>query len=154
MKEIQGRASASVDARQEDCFSLLAAIDRYPEWNGELVREVQVLESDREGRPSTARAVLHVAQSPFGKGFELIVAARPEPPGRVHITRVPNEASDRERLDLVWRLHRNEPTTLIELDFRALVSFLPGFLPLGGVGDQIAQALVDAAASAVDSVRP
>ena len=39
-----------VDATPERCFEVVADIERYPEWVGDL-KEVHVLESDEEGRP-------------------------------------------------------------------------------------------------------
>lgn len=148
MKEIRGTARASVSAAQEDCFSLLAAVDRYPEWSGDLVREVHVLKLDGEGLPRTARAILRVAH----RSLELLVESHAEHPETVRLTRVPNEPSDQERLDLTWRLHQNG-RTVIAVDFHALVSFLPRLMPVGGVGDQIARGLVEAAAKAADPQR-
>ena len=69
MKSIDGHARSLVRATPAQCFPLLAAVDRYPEWNGELVREVTVLERDETGRPSTARLSIHVAQSRSARTF-------------------------------------------------------------------------------------
>jgi hypothetical protein len=63
MKSIEGRASAVVGSAVEDCFALLAAVDRYPCWNGELVREVEVLERDGEGHPARARRALNSSRN-------------------------------------------------------------------------------------------
>ncbi len=69
------------------CFSVLAAVERYPDWSGESIRAVTVLDRDPNGLPVRAHAVVHVAQSPFGKTFELDAAIRSEPPRAVHVSR-------------------------------------------------------------------
>src|SRR4030081_2868937 len=126
MKSIEGRASAVGASAMEDCFALLAAVDRYTCWNGELVREVEVLERDGEGHPARARMMIHVAQSPLAKDFEFSVAVRGEPLTVVSLTRLADKPSDRERLVIGWRL---EPVdgTRIELAFRAATALLPSF---------------------------
>jgi ribosome-associated toxin RatA of RatAB toxin-antitoxin module len=145
VKEIEGLASTLVAAPVEDCFSLLAAVDRYPAWNGELLRQVEVLEWEGDRRPAMARAMLHVAQSPFDKDFELVVAVRCEPPRTVSVIKVSGGPFHRERLALTWHLHPDAGTR-IELEFHATASFLPSLLPLFGVGDLIAGTLLQAAA--------
>ncbi len=87
-------------ASPQECFELLAAVDRYREWNGELMRELEVLQAE----PLHVRAVIYVKQSPFMKTFELCVAVRTEPPSCVYIDRIPNEPTDPEGLDLRWRV--------------------------------------------------
>jgi ribosome-associated toxin RatA of RatAB toxin-antitoxin module len=148
VKHIDGHASSLVAAPVEDCFALLAAVHRYPSWNVDLVREVDVLEWAGEDRPARAWARIHVAQSPFGKNFELVVAVRTEPSSAVYLTRLPNEPSDPEQLTLSWRLEQDAGTR-IALEFHATVSFLPRFLPQFGVGDLIADTLLDAAVRAL-----
>lgn len=149
MKSIDGRASASVHAGAEECFALLAAIHRYPAWTGELVREVQVLEWDGTDQPASARVTLHVARSPLVKDFELVVSVQATPIESVLLTRVPNEASDREELEIHWRLHPDGGTR-IEVSFHAVTPRVPSFVPLGGVGDEIADTLLHAAVKALD----
>src|SRR3981081_3204981 len=102
MKSIEGRASAVVASAVEDCFALLAAVDRYPGWNGELGREVEVLGRDGKGHPARARMMIHVAQSPLAKDFEFSVAVRAEPLTVVSLTRLADKPSDRERLVTCW----------------------------------------------------
>lgn len=150
MKQINGRASSVVAAPVENCFALLEAVHRYPTWNGDLVREVEVLEWDADGRPAGARAMIHVAQSPFAKNFELVVAVSAEPMTAVYLTRLPNAPSDPEQLVISWRLHPDAGTR-IELEFHATVSFLPRVVPLFGVGDLIADTLIDAAARTLNA---
>ena len=145
MKEIRGSASAVVPAPPDECYALLAAVDRYDEWNGELVRELEVLERD----PPRLRAVIYVKQSPFMKTFSLQAAVATEPPRAVHITRIPNEPGDHEAMRLVWRIAPADAGSRIELDFSAVTSFLPGFFPLGGVGNLIAGTLLESAVEAL-----
>jgi ribosome-associated toxin RatA of RatAB toxin-antitoxin module len=148
MKRIEGEASATVSASVAACFELFVAVDRYPVWGPELFREVEVLERAPDGRPATARAELHIAQSPFSKDFELVVAVAARPPNVVELTRIPNEPSDREGLEMTWKA-TGAAGTRIELGFEAIASFIPGFVPLPRVGDLIARTLVEAAAAAL-----
>lgn len=147
MKEIQGRARGALDAAPEDCFELVAAVEEYADWF-EFVREVEMLEAELDGTPGLARATLYVPQSPFGQDFELVVAVRTEPPGTVTLTRVPHDASDEDRLEVIWRVDGGDWTEL-ELEFDAAASFLPAFFPVGDVGDAIARAAIDAARAAL-----
>jgi hypothetical protein len=148
MKEFRGSGSALVRASTEESYALLAAVDRYAEWNGELVRELEVLQAE----PLRLRAVIYVKRAPFTKTLELRVAVRNAPPHTVHITRIPNEPTDPEGLELTWRVGSAAVGTRVELDFRAVASFVPGFLPLGGVGNLIAGKLLSSATDALGSV--
>ena len=148
MKELQGRAQGEVALAPEECFELLAAVERYPDWF-DVVREVEILEPERNGTPGTARAELHVAQSPFGTDFELVMTVETEPPVAVTLTRVPEGPDDPDRLELIWRV-RESGSTLLELEFDAAASFVPGFLPVGGAGDAIARAAIEAALAALE----
>ena len=148
MKEIRGGASAVVRARAEECFALLAAVDRYGGWNGELVGDLQVVERDSDEYPAKLRAVIHFKGSPFLKTLDLTVAVRAEPPRAVYITRIPNEPSDPERLQLLWRIEPDgsRSGTRIDLALLAVASFVPGFMPVGGIGDRVAGKLLRSAA--------
>ncbi|MBV9603846.1 MAG: SRPBCC family protein [Solirubrobacterales bacterium] len=147
MKELQGRASAELDVPARDCYELLAEVERYPEWF-EVVSVVEILEAERNGTPGLARAELHVPQSPFGTHFELFVAVRTERPGTITLTRVPDGVADEDRLELIWRVAGRRSTRL-ELEFDAAASFVPGFIPVGGAGDAIARAAIEAARAAL-----
>ncbi len=147
MKELQGRASAELDVPARKCFELLAAVEGYPDWF-EVVHAVQVLEAERNGNPGLARAELHVPQSPFGTHFELVVAVRTERRGTVTLTRVPDGETDEDRLEVTWRVQGRKSTKL-EVEFDAAASFVPGFIPVGGAGDAIAQAAIEAARAAL-----
>ncbi len=128
------------------CFSVLAVVERYPDWCGEFIRAVTVLDRDLAELPVRAHAIVHVAHSPFGKTFEFDAAVRSEPPRLVHLNRLPSGPSDSDRFSLSWSLHGENHGTRIALAFAAAVSFLPGLLPLPGVGDLIARTLLDAVA--------
>ena len=146
MKELQGSASTEVELPAEDCFALVASIDRYPAWF-EVIRAVEVLKRKRNGFPSLARVEVHVAQSPFGTDFELVMAIEAERPGAVQFTKLPAGPSDQDRLELSWRMRENGATE-IEFEFDAAVSFVPSYLPVGSAGDAIAQAILGAATTA------
>jgi ribosome-associated toxin RatA of RatAB toxin-antitoxin module len=147
VKEIQGRARDALDVPAEDCFELVAAVEDYPDWF-EFVSVVQMLEAELDGTPGLARATLHVPQSPFGQDFELLISVRTEPPWTVTLTRVPRDAGDEDRLEVIWRVD-GEDFTELELEFDAAASFVPAFFPLGDVGDAIARAAIDAARAAL-----
>ena len=153
MKEIRGNAEATVGAPAADCYALLAAVDRYPSWDSDLFREVEVLSRDAAGRVERAAVVLRLRQGPIGRDLELVVAVRGDPPDLVQITRLPNEPTDPERLTLTWRLQAGARTR-IELDFEASVSSLPAFVPLPRVGDQLARSVMDAAVGALEDRAP
>jgi len=145
MKQLDGHADAVVRAPVATCFSVLAAVERYPDWSGEFIRAVTVLDRDPGGLPVRAHVVVHVAQSPFGKTFEFDSAIRLEPPRAVHLSRLPSRPSDSDRFSLTWTLQTEGHGTRVALRFAASVSFLPGLLPLPGVGDLVARTLLDAA---------
>lgn len=146
MKHLDGRAGVVVTPPIATCFSLLEAVERYPRWCGEFIREVSSVERGDDGRPVQAHVVVHVAQSPFGKRFEFDARIRTEPPRAVDLSRLPSSADDRDRFSLSWSLAAEGDRTHVGLEFSAAVSFLPSVLPLPGVGDLIAGALLDAAA--------
>ena len=147
MKELRGRASAELEIDPDKCFELLATFERYPSWF-DVVREVEILEPERNGTPGMARAALYVPQSPFGQHFELVLTVRTEAPVAVTLTRVPEGPADPDRLELSWRV-TGEESARLDLEFDAAASFVPSFLPVGGAGDVIAQAALDAAREAL-----
>src|SRR6476646_9172478 len=131
-----------LDVPAKKCFEVLAAVELYPDWF-DVVSHVEVLEKERNGTPGLARAELYVPQSPFGTHFELIVSVRTERPATVMLTRVPDGAADPDRLELTWRVRGARSTELV-----------PGFIPVGGAGEAIAQAAIDAARDALASGSP
>ncbi len=54
MKHLHGAAQAAVGVPIEDCLALLAALDAYPSWYPDVVREVEVVEHDDDGLPLKA----------------------------------------------------------------------------------------------------
>jgi hypothetical protein len=144
MKQLTGTASADVAAPAEECLALFAAVDRYPAWYPDVVKSVDVLERDVSGQPSRVRTKLHLSQGPLSKDFDLLMAVTVHPPSTVSLARVPNEPSDEERFEVTW--HVDAPAhAQIRLDLRANLS-VPRFLPLGGIGDGVADGFVTAAA--------
>ncbi|HSC03535.1 MAG TPA: SRPBCC family protein [Solirubrobacteraceae bacterium] len=152
MKELQGWASVELDVPVKACFELLASIESYPDWF-EVVSAVEILENERNGTPGLARAELYVPQSPFGTHFELLVEVRTERTGAVTLTRVPDGVSDVDRLELAWRMQSGGSTRL-EFEFDAAASFVPSFVPVGGAGDAIARAAIEAARAALGAGLP
>jgi polyketide cyclase/dehydrase/lipid transport protein len=147
VKELRGHAVGSAAAPVEECFSLLEAIDGYPSWYPEVVREAQVVERDDRDRPTRARVTLHLSQGPLVKDFRLLMDIRAERPSTVRLTRVPNDPSDHEQFEVTWRLQPSAGTR-IELQLEANLS-VPRFLPLGGIGDALAGGFVAAAVKAL-----
>jgi ribosome-associated toxin RatA of RatAB toxin-antitoxin module len=148
VKELQGRARADLDVSPRDCFALLAAVERYPDWF-EVISHVEILEAERNGTPGLARAELHVPQSPFGQHFELFVAVQTEAPVAVTLTRVPDGPADQDRLELMWRLE-GAGSTRLEFEFDAAASFVPAFFPVGDAGEAIARGAIEAARAALN----
>lgn len=149
MKELTGSAVATTAAIPEACLSLLEAVDRYPSWHPEVVKEAEVLERDAEGHPTKARAKLHVERGPLTRDFDLVLAVSIDPSGTVKLSRIPHEPTDKEKFDVIWRVEGG-PTTRIRLELAANLD-VPRFIPLGGVGDSMAEGLVNAAARALGS---
>lgn len=132
-------------------MSLLQAVDRYPSWHPTVVREAEVLERDEHGQPTRVRTKLHVERGPLTKDFDLTMAVSVDPAGVVKLARISHGASDRERFDATWRVGQGEGAgSQIRLDLAANLS-IPGFLPVGGVGDSLAEGFVGAAVRALGS---
>ena len=147
MKELRGAAGTTVSATPAECMALLSALDRYPSWYPEVVRRVAVLESSDDGLPTRAETRLQVSHGPLVKEFNLIFAVRIEPPGIVELVRVPRGPQDREEFVVTWRLEDRGETGL-RVELRANLS-APRLLPLGGVGDAIAEGFLRAAVAAL-----
>jgi hypothetical protein len=128
-------------------MALLEAIDAYPTWCGEVVKEAAVLERDAGGHPARARTKLHVERGPLTRDFDLVMSVRVDPSGVIALSRIPHEASDDERFDVTWHVDGGQ-STRIRLDLAANLS-VPRLVPLGGVGDSMAQGLVSAATRAL-----
>ncbi len=142
VKEITGTASGVVAAPMERCFELLVAIDRYPEWHPEVVREVEIVERDGDGLPTRARAKLHVARGPLVRDFDLLMAIDAQRPRSVSLAKLASGSSE-QRFDVDWRL-RDGAGTRIELALRASLN-VSRLIPLGGIGDWMAAGFIAAA---------
>ena len=145
MKELRGTATALVPAPLERCLALVRAVDGYPSWYPDVVRSVEVVERDADGLPSRAQTKLHLTTGPLTKDFDLLMAVTFEPPATVKLAKVGGDA----KFEVLWRLQDGEKTRLtLELDANLDV---PRFLPLGGIGDSVAQGFVSAASAELTS---
>ncbi len=145
MKELHGSAATSVAARIERCIALFEAVDEYPSWYPEVVHEVEVLERDDGGHPTRVRTILHVARGPLVKDFHLVLAVASDHAREVRLTRVRDASSGAELFQATWRAG-DETGTRIRLDLAASLD-VPRFLPVGGIGDAMAEGFVAAAAN-------
>jgi hypothetical protein len=150
MKELIGSAVAATDASPERCLDFLEAIDAYPTWHPEVIKQAEVLERDAQGHPTKARCMLHVEHGPLKRDFNLVMAVRVDPSGTIELKRIPHQPTDPERFDVTWRVAGGNPRTRIRLDLAANLN-VPRVIPLGGVGDTLAQGMVSAAARALAS---
>jgi hypothetical protein len=147
MKELHGRASGVVSASVEDCLALFEAVDRYPIWYPDVVPEADVLERDDQGRPTVARANLHVSAGPLVRDFGLRLAVSRLPPATVRLKRIPHDRSDPEEFQVTWHVDEGQETRIrLELDANLSV---PRLVPLGGIGESMAQGFVSAAIRAL-----
>ncbi|MBV9000279.1 MAG: SRPBCC family protein [Solirubrobacterales bacterium] len=149
MKQLTGSATGTTAATPEQAFALLEAIDGYPSWYPEVIKEAEVLERDAQGRPTRARTKLHVERGPLTRDFNLRMSVTEDPIIMIKLSRIPNEPSDDERFDVTWRVEAGQPTR-IRLDLLADLS-VPRMVPLGGVGNALAQGMVSAATRALAS---
>lgn len=141
MKELRGTATALVPAPMAQCLALVAAVDEYPAWYPDVVRAVEVLERDAGGLPSRAQTELHLSVGPLTKDFDVLMAVTVVPPATVKLVKVGGNA----KFDVTWRLHNGDNTRLT-LDLDANLD-APRFLPLGGIGDSVAQGFISAASA-------
>lgn len=147
MKRLNGTADAAVHASPSACMALLEAVDRYPEWYPEVVRKVTVLVRDEGELPSKVEARLHVSRGPLSKDLELMLAVSSDEPLAVRLTRLPYDPADQEQFELVWRIEASSETR-IGLTLAANLD-LPRALPLGGVGEAMAEGFLAAAQRAL-----
>jgi hypothetical protein len=147
VKELRGSASGAVATPADDCVRFLAAVERYPSWHPEVVRKVEVLVRDGVGEPTRARALLHVAVGPLVKDFNLVLAVTAPDPQTVKLNRIPNHPGDEERFTVTWRVQEGARTR-ISLKVEASLS-VPRLVPVGGIGDGLAQGFVSAATKAL-----
>ena len=100
-----------------------------------------MVERDARGVPSRAQTKLHLSVGPVTKDFDLLMAVTVEPPATVKLAKVGGAA----KFDVIWRLSEGEQTR-IELDLDASLD-VPRFLPLGDVGNSVAQGFISAASA-------
>jgi hypothetical protein len=143
VKELAGSAETTVAATTEAAFALVAAVARYPAWHGDEVREVDVLAAGADGRPTRVRALLHVSVGPVAWDFDLVMDVNFREGEEVSLTRAREAASESERFDVVWRVKAGPPTHLA-IELTATLD-VPRLVPVGGVGDRLAQEFVEAA---------
>jgi ribosome-associated toxin RatA of RatAB toxin-antitoxin module len=145
-RQFHGEAAEVVAAPLEDCFALLAAVDRYPDWCPDIVRDVAVLDRGPDGRPSRVRMRMRIAQGALVREFDLFLAVVVEAPRTVKLTRVTDHPTNQE-FNATWLLLPAGSTRLaLQLDAKLRVPF---YIPAGGVGDAIAEGFVAAACRAL-----
>jgi ribosome-associated toxin RatA of RatAB toxin-antitoxin module len=148
MRKFHGEAAEVVAAPLQTCLALVAAVDHYPEWCPDVVRDVDVLERSADGQPSRVRMRMHIARGTLVREFDLFLATVVEPPGTVKLTRVTDHPTNQE-FDATWVLDPAASTRVaLRLDANLRV---PWYVPAGGVGDAIADGFVTAACRALSA---
>jgi Polyketide cyclase / dehydrase and lipid transport len=147
VKELTGHAERTTPASHAQCMALLEAVDGYPNWYPEVVKSVEVLERNDQGRPTKAQTKLHVQHGPITRDFDLTMDVQVDPAGVVRLSRIPHHGSDGEKFDVTWRVSGAGPSQ-IRLDLAANLN-VPRFLPLGDVGESMAAGFVNAATRAL-----
>lgn len=138
-------------APPEECFAVLAAVDRYPEWCPDVVRDVQVLDRDGRGEPRRVRMTVHVEWGVLEREFQLFLAVAVEPPRAVTLSRVTDHPTN-QAFTAGWRLEPADRTRIaLRLDAELRV---PAHIPADGIADKIAQAFVAAASRALSPSPP
>ena len=141
-REFHGQAAEVVAAPQAACLGLVAAVDRYPEWCPDVIREVEVLERASDGQPSRVRMTMRVARAGLVREFNLFLAVVVEPPANVKLTRFTDHPTNQE-FNATWTLEPAGSTRVaVELDAKLRV---PWYIRAGDIGDTIAEAFVSAA---------
>jgi hypothetical protein len=149
MKELHGSASAPTVASADRCIALLEAVDEYPSWYPDVVQEATVLERDARGRPTRVKSTLHVARGPLVKDFHLVLAVSSDGQREVKLVRLLEAGSGDEQFEAVWHVEQ-AVSARIALDLHASLD-VPRFLPIGGIGDSMAEGFVVAAANRLRS---
>jgi ribosome-associated toxin RatA of RatAB toxin-antitoxin module len=145
MKELRGSARTSVPATPERAVALFEAVDDYPSWYPDVVQEVTVLAREEDGRPSRVQTTLHVAKGPVTKDFHLVLAVVSDRRSEVKLSRIKQPGSGSEEFEATWHVTGSAGTE-IGLDLVASLD-VPRFLPVGGIGDAMAEGFVAAAAN-------
>jgi hypothetical protein len=141
-REFHGQAADVTRASLEESFVLVSAVDRYPDWCPDIVREVEVLDRGADGHPSRVRTRMRVARGAIVREFDLYLAVAVEPPRTVGLTRMTDHPTNQE-FNATWMLSSAVSTTIaLELDAKLRV---PQFIPAGGIAVAIAEGFVSAA---------
>ena len=148
MKQLNGAASALVSAAPDRCLDFLADVEAYPQWHPDVVREVEVLERGADGRPHRARATLRARVGPINRDLHFTVDVS-RGSDEVKLSRLPEDDSDGERFEVVWRVSGAPSGAQIDLRLDAALE-VPRLVPLGGVGNALATGFVDAAVRRLD----
>ncbi len=144
MKALSGSAASDVTGTTEQCMALLTDVERYPNWYPDVVQRVDVLERDPAGQTTKAATKLHVAYGPVTRDFELTLDVQVQQPATVRLARIPHEPSDEEHFEVNWHVRDGGARRTIEVKLGAALP-IPRFLPVGGLGDGLAQGFVAAA---------
>jgi carbon monoxide dehydrogenase subunit G len=62
MSEFGGEGTIEIEAARDRCFEVAADAERYPDWHP-VIKSVEVLERDAEGRAATTRLVVDASVS-------------------------------------------------------------------------------------------
>jgi ribosome-associated toxin RatA of RatAB toxin-antitoxin module len=143
MKELSASASGRTHASVDEVYGLLSNFESYPDWFPEGVKSIQVLERDPDGRPSRLQTKLHASSGPVQRDFDMQMTTVLRRLELVELRRVPNQNRDPEEMTVSWRLTKG-PQTLVAVDLHARLD-LPGFLPVGGLAQGMADRFLQAA---------
>ena len=151
MKELSGTAATLVAAEAEACLEMLAAVDRYSDWYPEVITHAEILERAGDGAPVRAAATVHVSVGPVQRKFDLLLEVDVGD-RHVRLLRIAHDHADGEHFEVRCTVLDGERTELqVALQARLDV---PRFLPLGDVGDSVAQGFVEAARRVLDGSSP
>ncbi len=151
MKQLHGAARADAGVPIGDCLALLAALDAYPSWYPDVVREVEVVESGDDGLPLRAETKLHLSYGPVSRDLDLLLAVRVRRPGLVELKQVPRGPSSGAAFEATWRLdERGGTATHLGLELDATMP-VPRLVPLAGVGDAFAGGFMLAAVAKLEA---
>jgi len=149
VKHLHGTAQGTLGVPIEECLAFLAALEAYPSWYPQVVRQVEVLESGDDGLPLKAETKLHLSYGPVSRDIDLLLAVQVRRPGLVRLAHVPRGASSGASFDATWRLEDRAGTHLdLELDANMPV---PRLVPLAGIGDKFASGFMQAAVRSLTS---
>lgn len=150
-REFRGEAAAEVPAALEDCYRLLAAVDRYPDWCPDVIRGVEILDRGAGGQPTRVRMTIHIARGALQREFGLFLAVDVESPRLVRLTRFTDHATNQE-FNATWQLRPAHSTRMsLQLDAKLRV---PWYIRARGAADAIANGFVDAACTALAATPP